>query len=283
MAKTKWNILFAAFVLSCLSLATLIVAFCTPYWVVSQASERTAYKNSEIQYGLFAGSLTRNVLATPVPYDLIVICVYEHNVCVYSCQKEEAMREAEVVALLAGNKPAECPISNAKSLITMADYEMKPSNSDRAATPKDEFINAGLWLSTVIFLGIAMIFAGASASFAIINVLFNPVEPFFSVFGLYIWNGIVIGSTVLTMILWGALYGSQLSANIAITDTLTPEAPYSSANLASLGASYWVLFISVLLHSVNVGLLLWRQYEINKEPPPTTIDVDKSDLTIIMF
>ena len=39
MAKTKWNILFATFVLSCLSLATLIVAFCTPYWVKSSISE----------------------------------------------------------------------------------------------------------------------------------------------------------------------------------------------------------------------------------------------------
>lgn len=283
MAKTKWNILFAAFVLSCISLATLIVAFCTPYWVVSQASEKTAYKNSDIQYGLFTGSLTRNVLITPVPYDLTVICLYEHNVCVYSCQKEEAMREKEVLALLNGEEPAECPISNSRSLGKITGKALKSSISDRAAASKDEFINAGLWLSTVIFLGIATAFAGASASFAIINVLFNPVEPFFSVFGLYIWNGIVIGSTVLAMILWGALYGSQLSDNIAITDTLTPEAPYSSANLASLGASYWVLLISVLLHSGNIGLLLWRQYEINKEPPPTTIDVDKSDLTIIMY
>lgn len=207
--------------------------------------------------------------------------MYEHNVCVYSCQKEEVKREAEVLALLAGEKPEECPISNAKTLRSRTGFET--SIYERAATSKDEFINAGLWLSTVIFLGIATALAGASASFAIINVLFNPVEPFFSVFGLYIWNGIVIGTTVLTMILWGALYGSQLSTNIAITDTLTPEAPYSSANLASLGASYWVLFIPIVLHSGNIGLLLWRQYEINKEPPPTTIDLDKSDLTIIMF
>lgn len=280
MAKTKWNILFAAFVLSCLSLATLIVAFCTPYWIISEASERTAYKNSDIQYGLFAGSVTQNFLVSPVSYDLTVICLYEHNVCMYSCQKEEAKRESEALALLDGKKPEECPISSAK--IHQSTNQVKAITSGRAAS-KEDFINAGLWLTTVIFLGIATAFAGASASFAIINVLFNPVEPVFSVFGLYIWNGIVIGATVLTMIMWGALYGSHLSENIAITDTLTPEAPYSSADLASLGASFWVLFIPILLHGSNVGLLLWRQYEINKEPPPTTIDVDKSDLTIIMY
>lgn len=182
-----------------------------------------------------------------------------------------------MLALLAGEKPAECPIAGAKTSFRITDQ-----TSGRVAS-KDNFINAGLWLATVLFLAISTTFAGASASFAIINVLFNPVEPIFSVFGLYIWNGIVIGGTVLTMSMWGALYGSYLSDNIAITDTLTPEAPYSSENLASLGASYWVLFIPLLLHGSNIGLLLWRQYEINKEPPPTTIDVDKSDLTIIMY
>lgn len=278
MAKTKWSILFATFVLSCLSLAALIVSFCTPYWVTAEAYEPTAYKNSEIQYGLFAGSLTRNVLATPVYYDLTVICLYEHSVCAYSCQKEEALRETELHALMDGTKPPECPLATGRSLRIAA-----RDDSNERETPEQEFINAGLWLSTVIFLGIATAFAGASASFSIINVLFNPVEPVFSVFGLYIWNGIVIGATVLVMILWGALFGSSLSDNIGITDTLTSEAPYSSAGLAALGASYWILFLPLVLHGSNVGLLLWRQYEINREPPPTTINVDKSDLTICMY
>lgn len=279
MAKTKWNILFATFVLSCLSLAALIVSFCTPYWVTAEAYERTAYRNSDVQYGLFAGSLTRNVLATPVYYDLTVICLYEHNVCAYSCQKDEALREAELHAMMAGEKPVECPLASGRLLQT----ETTSGTSGRA-TSQDEFINAGLWLTTVIFLGLATAFAGASASFSIINVLFNPVEPVFSVFGLYIWNGIVIGATVLVMILWGALFGSYLSENIGITDTLTPEAPYSSEGMAALGASYWILFLPLILHGSNIGLLLWRQYEINREPPPTTINVDKSDdLTIYMY
>lgn len=281
MAKTKWNLLFATFVLSCLSLATLIVSFCTPYWVVSEAYEATAVRNSEIQYGLFAGSVVRNYLATPVPSDLVVICLYEHNICAYSCQTDEDMREREVHEIMNGRKPPACPVIYSKAFKS----EVATSQPDnyRQSEFTDAFINAGLWLTTVIFLGIATAFAGLSASFSIINVLFNPVEPILSVFGLYIWNGIVIGATVLTMILWGVLFGTSISENIAITDTLTPEAPYSSEGLAALGASYWILFIPILLHSGNIGLLLWRQYEINKEPPPTTIDVDRSDLTIIMY
>lgn len=277
MAKTKWNILFATFVLSCLSLAALIVSFCTPYWVTAEASEQTAYKNSNIQYGLFTGSLTRNVLATPVYYDLTLICLYEHNVCAYSCQKQEALRESELLAMMAGEKPPECPLATGRLL------EVNSRSTSGRAIPREEFINAGLWLTAVIFLGIATAFAGASASFSIINVLFNPVEPVFSVFGLYIWNGIVSCATLLVMILWGALFGTYLSINVGITDTLTPEAPYNSAGMAALGASYWILFLPLLLHGSNIGLLLWRQYEINREPPPTTINVDKSDLTICMY
>ncbi|XP_055526897.1 uncharacterized protein LOC129719520 isoform X2 [Wyeomyia smithii] len=250
MAKTKWNILFVTFVLSCLSLATLIVSLCTPYWVVSEAYESRASKNSEIQYGLFTGSLTRNVLLSSAHYDLAVICLYEHNACVYSCQKEEAKRESELLDMMNGRTPAECPLVNTKLLSTSKSADAVTAVSSKAAS-KDDFINA--------------------------------VEPILSVFGLYIWNGIVIGATLMTMILWGALFGTQLSGNIGITDTLTPEAPYSSKGLAALGASYWILFIPMVFHGVNIGLLLWRQYQINKEPPPTTIGLDKSDLTIIMF
>ncbi|XP_053681845.1 uncharacterized protein LOC128732588 [Sabethes cyaneus] len=282
MAKTKWNLLFATFVLSCLSLATLIVSLCTPYWVVSEAHESRASKNSEVQYGLFSGSLTRNVLLSPSSFDLTVICLYEHNVCVYSCQKEEAKRETELLDMMNGRTPTECPLANTKTISATKSADIVMANSSKVAL-KDEFINAGLWVTTVIFLALATAFSGGSASFSIINVLFNPVEPIFGVFGLYIWNGIVIGATLITMILWGALFGTQLSNNIGITDTLTPVAPYSSTGLAALGASYWILFLPMLLHGANIGLLLWRQYEINKEPPPTTIDVDKSDLTFMMF
>ncbi|XP_058840204.1 uncharacterized protein LOC131695725 [Topomyia yanbarensis] len=280
MAKTKWNLLFATFVLSCLSLATLIVSLCTPYWVVSEAYELRASKNSEVQYGLFTGSVKRTVLLSPVFFDLTVICLYEQNACVYSCQKEEQKRESELLDMMYGRTPPECPPVISRATPTTSTSNV--SGTSKAAS-KDDFINAGLWLTTVIFLGIATAFAGAAVSFSIINVLFNPVEPIFSVFGLYIWNGVVMGATLMTMVLWGALYGSQLSDNIGITDTLTPVAPYSSAGLASLGTSYWILFLPMLFHGANIGLLLWRQYTINREPPPTTIDLDKSDLPSLCF
>ncbi|XP_053659646.1 uncharacterized protein LOC128708691 [Anopheles marshallii] len=286
MAKTKWNLLFATFILSCVSLTALIVSLCTPYWVTSEAFELSAFKNSEINYGLFSGSLTQNYLPNPRYYNLTLTCLYQEYVCAFSCQKDEESRSDEVLKLLKGLRPDDCPLPSSKMLKIISQPGPNIFSQHRqtsAAFDRSNFINTGLWVSTVVFIGIATSFAAVSASFSIINVLFNPVEPVFNVFGLFIWNGVAIGATALCMIMWGALFAGTLIDNIAITDTLTIQIPYTSSGLAALGVSYWVLFLPIVLHGVNIGLLLWRRYIINKEPPPTTIDVDRSDLTIIMF
>uniref|UniRef100_A0A182PST1 Uncharacterized protein n=1 Tax=Anopheles epiroticus TaxID=199890 RepID=A0A182PST1_9DIPT len=254
--------------------------------ITSEAYESNASKNSQINYGLFSGSLTQNFLPNSRYYDLTITCLYHEYVCAFSCQQDEEGRTDEVLKLLKGLRPADCPIRSPKvlSLIDAPSTNTLPLNRQSSVTfDRSNFINTGLWVSTVVFIGIATSFSAVSASFSIINVLFNPVEPVFSVFGLYIWNGAAIGATALCMIMWGALFASTLTYNIAITDTLTIQIPYTSSGLASLAVSYWILFLPILLHGLNIGLLLWRRYIINKEPPPTTIDVDRSDLTIIMF
>ncbi|KAG4076047.1 hypothetical protein HA402_011521 [Bradysia odoriphaga] len=103
----------------------------------------------------------------------------------------------------------------------------------------DEVIDPGLWLTTIIFLSVAAIFSLFSAVMALVNIVFNPIEPVLSVFGLYIWNGVASGCALLTIILWGALFGSSLTQNIAVTDTLASEFTYSSDGLAQLGFCYW--------------------------------------------
>ncbi|XP_049548515.1 uncharacterized protein LOC125959690 [Anopheles darlingi] len=285
MAKTKWNLLFATFILSCASLTVLIVSLCTPYWLVSEAFESNAYKNSEINYGLFSGSLTQNFLPVPRYFDLTLTCLYSEYVCAYSCQDSEESRTEEVLLLLQGLRPADCPLRSSRKVSAANINQLISSGPSGKANGHDraEFINTGLWVSTVVFTGIAAGFAGISVSFSIINVLFNPVEPILSVFGLYIWNGIAATAGALAMILWGSLFGSTLQQNIAITDTLTVQIPYKSNGLASLGVSYFLLLLPIVFHTANIALLVWRRHIINREPPPTTIDVDRSDLTIIMY
>jgi len=47
----------------------------------------------------------------------------------------------------------------------------------------------------------------------------------------------------MTLIMWGSLFGSSITENVAITDTLDKNANFTSEGLASNGFSYWsILF-----------------------------------------
>jgi hypothetical protein len=48
---------------------------------------------------------------------------------------------------------------------------------------------------------------------------------------------VAVGSTLLVMILWGSLFATTLSDNIAYSETITGI--FSSKGQASLGVSYW--------------------------------------------
>lgn len=61
----------------------------------------------------------------------------------------------------------------------------------------------------------------------------------YSILGLYIWNGISAGTSLIALIIWGTVYALALTENIAITDTLRVGYQSVSANLAMLGYSYW--------------------------------------------
>lgn len=55
---------------------------------------------------------------------------------------------------------------------------------------KKKFINAGLWVSSVLFLAVELLAGVLAAVFAVINATTNPTEPIVGVLGLYVWNGI---------------------------------------------------------------------------------------------
>lgn len=41
--------------------------------------------------------------------------------------------------------------------------------------------------------------------------------------------------------------------------------------------------LPIAMHAINIGLLVWRKYIIDAEPPPPTINVDKNDFTIMLY
>lgn len=136
---------------------------------------------------------------------------------------------------------------------------MNMNQSRASAKYEKEFLSAGLWLTTVIFLAATIAFASLSALLSLLNVWWNPVQFLLSVSGLYV------------------------SKNIAITDTLRSVAHYSSTDLASLGFSFWLLFATIACHIVNIGLVYYRNYLLQREPKAPAITVNKNDSTLLVY
>lgn len=191
---------------------------------------------------------------------------------------------------------ATCPISstnkrasrineqvNVASSTTNTSSSMNMNQSRASAKYEKEFLSAGLWLTTVIFLAMTIAFATISGLLALFNVWWHPVNFLFSVFVLYIWNGIAIGFCSLTMIFWGSLYLIFITNNIGITDTLRTSAHYSSTDLANLGFSFWILFVTIVCHAINIGLIYYRNYLLQREPKPPAITVNKNDSTLLVY
>uniref|UniRef100_A0A1L8DA18 Putative conserved plasma membrane protein n=1 Tax=Nyssomyia neivai TaxID=330878 RepID=A0A1L8DA18_9DIPT len=281
MTKTRWIFLFATFVISCGSLIMLIVSTTTTEWVKGRA-ESTAVGTTaalDAHYGLFSGSQILYILNVESHYDLAMTCSFGDNICGMSCQRTPEARIDEITKIFNGEIPSECPISSARS----NNGELDLNTRQQDVPSEKQFINAGLWLTTILFLCITIIFTFLCTVQSLANILSNPVWSIFSVYGLYIWNGLAIGFAVLTLILYGSLFAVYIRYNIAVRHTLTINTILSSDGLASLGFSYWILFGPIVLHSINIGLLLWRKWLMEKEPPPVAINVKMHDSTALVY
>jgi hypothetical protein len=184
---------------------------------------------------------------------------------------------------------ANCRESTQKAATSLSQFNEQvnatssSSSSKSSAEYESEFLSAGLWLSTVVTLALAIAFATLSSFMALLNISWNPVRDLQGVFGLYIWNGLAIALCCLTMVFWGSLHLLFISHNIAITDTLRRIAHYSSSDLASLGFSFWIIFASVACHLVSIALIYCRAKLLQRAPKPPAITVSKNDSTILVY
>ncbi|GAB0089069.1 uncharacterized protein DMENIID0001_035480 [Sergentomyia squamirostris] len=278
MAKTHWIFLFGNFVISCASLIMLIVSTTTMEWVRGNGATQDGRTASlEAHYGLFKGTQELHVFEVTSQYDLTMTCLFEHNICGLSCQISSEARIEEISSIMRGVVPQDCPITSSRSFQNKSIDFLLP----RQEQSNQQFLNAGLWLSTIVFLGITILLSFLTTVQSLVNILSNPIWSIFSVYGLYIWNGLSIIFTMLTLILWGVLFATSVRFNIAVRQTLIGN--MSSDGLASLGFSFWILLGPIILHAVNIGLLLWRKWLIEREPPPVAINVAKNDFTILLY
>ncbi|KAK0170476.1 hypothetical protein PV327_011417 [Microctonus hyperodae] len=97
-------------IVSIVSFTLVCISFTSEDWIDAKGSvvnESIAGHNfdSIIHYGLFKGILTRTILSSSMIYNIYFTCVWEENLCAWSCLKDKDSRLDEVKALIRGRKP----------------------------------------------------------------------------------------------------------------------------------------------------------------------------------
>lgn len=276
MAKKYAVFLSVTALMSIASVVIISVSMGTTGWIYATVTSVSGitFADSEAHHGLFKGSLMRRLVQTPVEYDLYITCVWESNACAWSCLSTPSARKAEVESLLAGETPLFSCTASARSFSSSSVSRVE--NGTSTAT----FVNAGAWVSNVIFMVLLLVAAALSAVLSVVNSLWSPSESYFNVLGIFITNSIAAGLDVIVLLIWGIHYGVRTQNDIAIRDTLVGE----FISISSLGYSYWLLLTPFFLHSINIGLIFLREWLMNSEPPETKIDIDDiADGTLVLF
>ena len=177
MATTLRIHIILTFIFACAAVAVIVTSFATPSWIeatITAAEVSSSPWQNDVNYGLFSGQIsgTRGI---SVNSELTMSCDMSANVCIMSCQTDETKRQEEMQSITHNGNRSGCPFSNQES-----------GSCNGECT---DFINAGVWVSSVLFLALALLGAVLSAVFAVVNATVSPVEPVLSVPGLYIWNG----------------------------------------------------------------------------------------------
>ena len=175
MATTLRIHIIVTFILACAGVALLVTSLATPTWIVASLKISTVGWENDINYGLFSG-LVSGKRGIKVNGELTMSCDMSANICVMSCQTDEKLKTEELDILQNNGAYKGCPFS-----------KQDVGSCNGKCT---EFINAGIWVSCVLFLSLALLGAVLAAVFAVVNTAMSPVEPVLSIPGLYIWNGV---------------------------------------------------------------------------------------------
>ncbi|XP_043471006.1 uncharacterized protein LOC122504138 [Leptopilina heterotoma] len=265
--------------LSILALVVVCLSLGTNEWITGSASVSNTsldIQDSEINHGLFTGTLIRKPVSTPIFYDIYISCIWGSNKCAWSCRSNAKSREEEVESLLNGENPEFSCLSTGKNLMSSVSTR-KSENDTRNSIV---FVNAGAWLCTTILMILQLVAVTGMCALLILNSFKSPAETFLNIYGIYLVACLAIGLNLTSLIIYGCHYSFVTSYNIAIRDTITGE--YTSS--AYLGYSYWIQLLPLFLYGICIGLLLWRERIVNREPLGTKINIENAaDSTLVLF
>ncbi|XP_065318785.1 clarin-3-like [Gordionus sp. m RMFG-2023] len=108
-----------------------------------------------------------------------------------------------------------------------------------------------LWLSSIVLLIIAMIWAIISVFFALINSIIYPIDKMAGTMGLYLWNALSLAFTFLSTLLFTILYFGDIRQNVLVLEEKRSGFE-ADGNRTQFGWSYWLMFGAMLCFIINI-------------------------------
>ncbi|KAH1009496.1 uncharacterized protein LOC109535235 [Dendroctonus ponderosae] len=288
MATVNRVYILIAFILSAIASIFNFVSIGTEEWITGSSVWLNGTGDvNYVHYGLFQGTYKR-IVPFSTTYQLTMTCSFKNNICALLCELDAEEREAILDSLISNTYDPNYAYANcagiSKFTSGLRSFESTPvrANSDTYVTSKS-FINAGVWLSTLLFVVLAALLGLWTSVLALINTVHNPYQYFLSVQSLFVYNGIAFVFTLLSMVLWGTMYNLLTFHNVSIYDTIVGS--MSSDKTAYLGYSYWMGITSLAHYAGSIAILYYREYLNERDPKQqkVTLQTDAADPSLFLF
>ncbi|CAH2004116.1 unnamed protein product [Acanthoscelides obtectus] len=281
VVKPKRLYLFGTAVASGVAVALVILCLATEQWVVTDSARWTIQVNaplSAIRYGLFQGTFQQTVSTNSI-LQISMTCLYKENICAMLCGQDTAT----ILEKLYNNEEVRQDDESCAQVRGTTVYHSKPitPNLHEDQNHNKKFINAGVWISTILFLAVALAFGSLATLLGFYNTVSSPIQWYFGILGMYIYNSVAIIAIVIAMCLWGTMYNLIILHDIGVFYTLNGQ--LDSDKKAYLGFSYWLLFLPIVLFFCSIALLYTRQYLVTRDPVQRVVDIDDEDPGLYLY
>ncbi|CAG5075737.1 Protein of unknown function [Cotesia congregata] len=253
----QWS---AAVSLVCAIVGTISLS--TDFWINGTAKavkfNISDVQDSNINYGLFSGTLVRRIL--------LITCIFNENICIWSCQQYNGLRKKEAISLFLGQEtPFSCLVTTRS-----ADY-----NYLNGLATKELFLSASVAATAIFFIILTIIIYYASFILILLNCFMSPAITFLNITGIYIITISAFSINLIALIIYGSYYNSWVKNNIGILDTIVGDYK-SDANLG-------IFFVIFLVHPTIIILLKFRNNKLILQRKETVIVVAKSNKCVYCF
>ncbi|KAJ8945139.1 hypothetical protein NQ318_001604 [Aromia moschata] len=287
MATVHRLLVFSTCFMSGIAALFGVVSLATEEWITTTSAMWVTLPitlPNTAKYGLFQGYYSQQGPLV-LTIQITMTCLMKENVCALLCGKDTDARYTLLKELYNNNNTADQDNGNCPTVQRSTSYQYnRESIWTYASEDSDDkqFINAGVWISTILFLVLSIALGMLSSALALWNTVSNPIEIYFSIFGLYIYNAAGLFCSTLVMLLWGIMHVLITFHNVGIFYTLTGQ--MTSDKRAYLGYSYWLNLIPIGCYIYSIAILYVRQYKLSKDPKHQIVQrEDRADPGIYLY